>query len=123
MLTLVVVIVAIAVAILGFWVMKSIQGVRYWNMSEKEYDLMRARGYSSEEALLETSKKRHPELSKETHSEIVAKFNDIHLLVNFFTGALPDGRLEDETALEYLRDTTIQYQGPGRYRVRTKSVK
>ena len=84
---------------------------------------MRARDYSNEEALLEISGKRHPELSENTHTEIIGKFNDIGLLANFLTGALPDGKVEDKIALEILRDTTIQYQGPGRYKVRTKRAK
>jgi len=120
---LIVIIIAIPVAILIFLIMKSIQGVRYWNRCEKEYDSMRARNYSNEEALLEMSKKRHPELSENTHTEIIGKFNDIGLLVNFLTGALPDGKVEDKIALEILSDTTIQYQGPGRYKVRTKRSK
>jgi len=52
--------------------------------------------------------------------EIVQKFNDLPLLVNFFEGALPDGKLNDEYALEILRDTTIERLGVNRYKVRTK---
>ena len=120
---LIVIIVAIPVAIIIFLIIKSIQGVRYWNRCEKEYDSMRARDYSNDEALLEISKKRHPELPQETHTEIIRKFNDVPLLVNFLTGALPNGKVEDKIALEILGDTTIQYQGPGKYKVRTKRAK
>ncbi len=120
---LIVIIIAVPVAILIFFIMKSIQGVRYWNRCEKEYDSMMARDYSNEEALLEISKKRYPELSENTHIEFIDKFNELGLLVNFFTGALPDGKQNDKIALELLRDTTIQYQGPGRYKVRTKRTK
>lgn len=121
--TLIIIIIALPVAIIIFFIIKSMQGVRYWNRCEKEYDSMRTRDYSNEEALLVISKKRHPELSENTHTEIIGKFNDLPLLVNFFTGALPDGKVEDKVALEILRDTTIQYLGPGKYKVRTKRAK
>ena len=120
---LIIIIIALPVAIIIFWVIKSVQGVRYWNRCEKEYASMRTRNFSNDEALLEISKKRHPELSERSHTEIIGKFNDIHLLVNFLTGALPDGKVEEKVALEILNDTTIYYLGPGRYKVRTKRAK
>jgi len=118
-----IIIIAIAVGILVFLVIKSVQGVRYWNRCVKEYASMIARGCTKGEALLEISKRRHPELRETTHEEIIGKFNDVHLLVNFFEGALPDGKQSDESALETLRDTTIECKGKDRYRVRTRSPK
>jgi len=102
---------------------KSMRGVSYWKRCETEYANMISHGYSAEEALLTISTKRHPELSMETHKAVVDRFNDLPLLVNFFEGALPDTNLDDETALDILRDTTIQYLGPDRYKVRTKRMK
>ena len=83
---------------------------------------MRTTGYSNEEALLEISKKRRPELFDAVHYMIIEKFNEVPLLVNFLAGALPNGKVTDETAIGYVRDTTIEYLGrPGRYKVRFKS--
>lgn len=121
--TVIWVILGIVVVIFVFMVIKSVRGMRYWKRCEKEYITMISNGYSKEEALLTISMKRHPELLIDTHKEIVGKFNDVPLLVNFFEGALPDTKLYDEVALGILRDTTIQYQGPGRYKVRTKRAK
>ena len=116
-------IIAIAVALFIFLVIKSVQSVRYWNRSGKKYASMIARGCTKREALLEISKKRHPELRETTHEEIIGKFNDVNLLVNFFEGALPDGKQTDESTLETLRNTTIECKGKDRYRVRTRNPK
>jgi hypothetical protein len=117
------IIIAVAVGIFIFLAIKSLLGVRYWNRCEKEYASMITRGYSKEEALLEISKKRHPELCESTHKEIIGKFNDVRLLVNFLTGALPDGKQSDEVAMEILRDTTIEHKGGYSYKVRTRRPK
>ena len=119
----IVIIIAILIAIFIFLIIKTIKGARYWTRCEHEYKSMIASGYSKEEALLQMSKERHPELSLKTHTEIIGKFNDIHLLVNFLTGALHDGKVEDEYALEILKDTTIQHYGGYSYKVRTKRTK
>ena len=73
------IIIGIAVSIFIFLAIKSLLGVRYWNRSEKEYASMIAMGYSKEDALLEISKKRYPELSESTHKEIIHKFNDVFI--------------------------------------------
>ena len=117
------VIVGVVVAIFIFMVFKSLRGVRYWNRCEIEYANMVSNGYSKEEALLTISIQRHPELSIDTHQVIIEKFDDLPLLVNFFEGALPGIELNDETALEILRDTTIQCSGLNRYKVRTRRTK
>lgn len=117
------VIVGVVVAIFVFMVIKSVRGVRYWKRCEIEYANMISNGYSGEEALLAISIKRHPELSMDTHKAIIDKFNDLPLLVNFFEGALPDTNLDDEIALEILRDTTIQCLGRNRYKVKTKRAR
>lgn len=115
------VIVGVVVAIFLFMVIRSVRGVHYWKRCETEYVEMISSGYTTEEALLTISMKRHPELSIDTHKAIINKFNDLPLLVNFFEGALPGTKLDDEVALEILRDTTIQRLGPDRYKVRTRS--
>ncbi len=84
---------------------------------------MISNGYSGEEALLAISIKRHPELSMDTPKAIIDKFNDLPLLINFFEGALPDTNLDDEIALEILRDTIIQCLGRIRYKVKTKRAR
>ena len=117
------VIIGVVVAIFLFMVFKSIRGVRYWKRCEIEYANMLSNGYSKEEALLTISMKRHPELSIDNHKAIIEKFDDLPLLVNFFEGALPGGETNDAIALEILRDTTIQYLGPNRYKIRTKRTK
>jgi hypothetical protein len=116
-------VIAVAVGIFVFLVIKSLLGVRYWNRCEREYASMISAGYTKEEALLDISKKRHPELSENTHREVIAKFHDLHLLVNFFTGALPDGKRSDEVTMEILRDTTIEHKGGYSYKVRTRRPK
>jgi len=117
------VIIGVAVAIILFMVIKSVYGVKYWKRCEIEYAKMISNGYSNEEALLMISTQRHPELSVDTHKMFIDKFNDMPLLVNFFTGALPDNKLDDEFALVILRDTTIQRLGADRYKVKTRRSK
>lgn len=101
------VIVGVAVAIFIFMVFKSLRGVRYWNRCEIEYANMVSNGYSKEEALLTISMQHHPELLIDTHKAIIEKFDDLPLLVNFFKGALPGIELNDETALEILRESLL----------------
>ena len=113
-------VVIVVVAVLILMVKNSIRGVRYWKTCEIEYDNMISRGYTEQQSLLAISMKRHPELLMDTHEAITEKFNDLPLLVNFFEGALPDTNIDDKIALEILRDTTIQYLGPDRYKVTTK---
>lgn len=117
--------IAIPIAIIGYIVLKSVigtvKGLRYWKRCEEEYTSLIASGYSKEEALLEISKKRRPDLAEGTHIEIIRKFNDIHLLVNFHANALIDAaKLDDQVALVILRNTTIEHQGGYKYKVRTK---
>lgn len=116
------IIVGVVVVIFLLMVIKSIRGVRYWKRCEIEYADMISDGYSKEEALLTISMQRHAELSIDTHKAIIEKFDDLPLLVNFFEGALPSVELSDETALEILRDTTIEYLGPNKYKVRTRKT-
>jgi len=115
------IIVAISLAVIAHFIIKSIKGARYWTKCEKDFESMIANGYSKEEALLQISKARYPELDESTHIEIVNKFNDVHLLVNFLTSGLIDVvKLDDEVALEILRNTTIEHYGGYKYKVRTK---
>jgi hypothetical protein len=116
-------IVGIVVCALLFMLFKTIRGVRYWKRCEVEYANLLSNGYSKEEALLTISTQRHPELLMDTHKAIIEKFGDLPLLVNFIEGALFDAELSDNFALEILRDTTIQYQGPNKYKVRTGKTK
>ena len=116
------VLVGVVITILLLWSRKAIQGVQYWKRCETEFAEMISRGSTKEKALLRISMKRHPELSTDTHKAIIGKFSDLPLLVNFFTGALPDGRLDDEAALKVLEDTTIECLGPDRYKVKTRSI-
>ena len=117
------IIVGLVAVILIFMLTRALRGVRYWKRCEMEYATMISNGYSTEEALLTISQKRHPELSIDTHKAIINKFNDLPLLVNFFEGALPNAKLDDKVALELLRDTTIEFLGTDRYKVRTKRTK
>ena len=117
------IIVGVVVVIFVFMLVNARRGVNYWKRCEMEYTNLVSNGYSAEEALLAISMKRHPELLIDTHKAIIDKFNDVPLLVNFFEGALPDAKLDDEIALEIMRDTTIQYLGPDRYKVRTRRAK
>lgn len=101
-------------------VVGTVRGLRYWKRCREEYAYLIAKGYSSEEALLEISKKRRPDLAEGTHVEIVHKFSDIHLLVNFHINALMNAaKLDDEVVLEILRNTTIEHHGGYKYKVRT----
>ena len=112
------IILGIIATIFIFSTIRAIKGAGYWKRCEKEYANMISNGCSRETALLTISGKRHPELTMDTHLEIIQKFNDLPLLVNFFEGALPDGDLDDEYALEILRNTTIECYGVDRYKVR-----
>ena len=104
----IVIILAIVVVIFGFMLIKAIQGTRYWNKCEKQYALSRMLNLSHEEALLEISKERHPELSSDSHNAIVYKFNDVTPLVLFLRQVLPGRTLGDEVALQWVSNTTIQ---------------
>jgi hypothetical protein len=117
------IIMGVVVGIFVFRLANARRGVNYWKRCEIEYTNSVSGGCSAEEALLEISIKRHPELLIGTHKTIIDKFNNVPLLVNFFEGALPDTKLDDEIALEIMMDTTIQYLGPDRYKVRTKRAK
>jgi len=100
--------------------MDSILGVRYWNNCRTVYEFLIAKKYTKNQALIEISKSAHPELSLDVHSKIITKFNNIDLLVNFLTGALPAGRSNDESALEILNNTSIQHLGGDKYKVITE---
>lgn len=116
------VLVGVAITILLLWGIKAIQGVQYWKRCETEFAEMISRSSTKGKALLRISMKRHPELSTATHKAIIGKFSELPLLVNFFAGALPDGRLDDEVALQVLEDTTIECLGFNRYKVKTRSI-
>lgn len=113
-------ILGIPVAILLNMIIHSIIGVRYWNNCRDVYESLMAKNYTKNKALMEISIGAHPELSLNTHTKIIDKFNDIDLLVNFFTGALPPGNNRDEFASEILDNTSIQHLGGDRYKVVTK---
>lgn len=102
------IILAIVVIILGFMLIDAMRATRYWNRCEKQYALSRRLNLSHEEALLEISKERHPELSLGSHHAIVDKFNDVTPLVLFLKQVLPEKTLEDGVALQWVSNTTIQ---------------
>jgi len=110
----------IPTAILLNMIIVSIMGVRYWNNCRTVYESLIAKNYTKEEALIEISKSAHPEISLSIHTEIIKKFNDIDLLVNFFTGALPSYKTDDKFALEILENTSIYHFGGDKYKVVTK---
>ncbi|GAH58514.1 unnamed protein product [marine sediment metagenome] len=119
------IIVGIPIVVIGYIVFKSVigtvKGVRYWNRCKEKYASLIANGLSSEEALLEISKKRRPDLADIVHFAIARKFNNIHLLVNFHVNALIDyAKSDDDAALDVLENTTIEHFGGYRYKVRTK---
>ncbi|MDD5488628.1 MAG: zinc ribbon domain-containing protein [Candidatus Omnitrophica bacterium] len=99
------------------------QGVRLWNQCRKDYSLLRVNGYPKEEALLTLSQSFHPELSKNIHSQIIQKFDSVDLLVNFFTGALPENKREEASAVNILNRTTIVRNRNGTYSVKTNRNK
>lgn len=113
-------ILGIPIAVFLNMIIDSIIGVRYWNNCRIVYESMIAKNYTKDEALIEISESAHPELSLSTHTAIINKFNDLGLLVNFMTGALPSGDNDDEFALEILDNTSIQHFGGDRYKVVTK---
>lgn len=112
---------AVVVLIITFLIIKSVRGAKYWTKCEKYYDSLLASGYSKENALLQISRERHQELSETTHLEIVNKFNDVHLLVNFITNALetPRTKLNDKHALSLVLHTSIEHLGDYQYKVHT----
>lgn len=107
-------IIGIPVGFLLNMIIHSIIGVRYWNNCRTVYESMIAKNYTKNEALKEISKSAHPELSLSTHTAIIDKFNDLDLLVNFITGALPPDDNDDKFALEILDNTLIQHFGGDR---------
>ena len=112
---------AVVILIITFLVIKSVKGAKYWTKCEKYYESLLASGYSKKNALLQISKNRHPELSETTHLEIVKKFNDVHLLINFITSALetPPTKVNDKYALSLVLHTSIEHLGGYQYKVRT----
>ncbi len=112
-------ILAIPITFLTNMMIVSVMGVRYWNKCKTVYESLIAKNYTKNEALIEISKSAHPEFSLSTHTAIINKFNDLDILVNFFTGALPSGNNDDGFALEILNDTSIQHFGGDRYKVVT----
>lgn len=110
-------IIGIPIAFLLNMIINSIMGVRYWNNCRTVYEFLMAKNYTRNQALIEISKSAHPELSLSIHTEIINKFNDLDLLVNFITGALPPGNNDDDFALEILNNTSIQHFGGDRYKV------
>ena len=113
-------ILGIPIAILLNMTIFSVMGVCYWNNCRKVYESMISENYTKNEALLEISKRAHPEFHLNTHHQIVNKFNDIDLLVNFITGALPgDNKTNDQFALEVLENTSIYPLGGNKYKVIT----
>lgn len=109
----------VVVVVFVFMLAGALRGTNYWKQCEHQYANLVSIGYTPEKALLWISMKRHPELSMDTHKAILDKFNNVSLLVNFFEGSLPNN-VDDEFALEIMRDTTID---PNTYRVRTKRTK
>ncbi|MEA3494254.1 MAG: hypothetical protein U9R38_07740 [Candidatus Margulisiibacteriota bacterium] len=116
-------IIAIPVAIFINVLISTFEAMNYCNKSKKEYDSMISDGCSKEDALMKISKKSHPELGEKIHSEIINRFNDIHLLTNFIKGALPNKKITDDYALDILYHTTIRDYGGGRCRVITDWAK
>ena len=98
----------------------SIIGVRYWNNCAVMYEHLIAEDCTKDEALLKISKITHPELSINTHMAIINRFDNIDFLVNFFTGGIGLNKVDNEFALDILEHTSIEYLGPGRYKVVTK---
>ena len=124
---IVVIVVAIAaIAIPFIWrvIIKSItgttRGLRYGKIYEEEYASLVTNGYSNEEALLEVSKKARPEMAPATHVEIVRRYTDIHRLVTFHVDALGvSDRLNDDIAIQILRNTRMEHVGGNAYKCRT----
>ena len=112
--------VGIPIAIFLNMLIHSVLGVRYWNNCRTIYESLITQHHTENEALLEISRNAHPELSLDTHTAIIDKFNNLDLLINFMSGALPPGNNTDEFALEVLNNTTIQHLRGNRYKVVTK---
>ncbi len=113
-------IIGIPIAIILTMIIFSVMGVRYWNNCRRLYESLISNNYTKDEALTEVSKRAHPEFQLNTHHQIINKFNDIDLLVNFITGALPgDNKTDDQFALEILENTSIYHQGANKYKVVT----
>jgi hypothetical protein len=113
------VLIAIPVAILTNMIIGSIQGVKCWNQCSKDYNALCRDGMGHEDAMIEISKSFYSDVDLDTHKKIISKFNNIDLLVNFYTGALPETRHSDSEILLYLKHTFINKLPSGQYRVKT----
>lgn len=113
-------VIGIPVAVIFNMIIFAAMGLRYWNNTRDLYESLMSKDFQKCEALTEISKRAHPEFQLSTHHQIVTKFNDIDLLINFITGALPgDNRTDDQFALEILENTSIHHQGGNKYKVVT----
>lgn len=101
-------------------VRRTFQGTRFWSCCEIHYQNLLRQGYTPKEALLEISKQKHPELSKQVHERIVDKFSEINQLANFIYNALDfkpstsptyGRKLTDDHALAILESTTVTGNG------------
>jgi len=113
-------VIGIPVAVIFNMIIFSAMGLRYWNDATTLYNSLMSKEFTKDEALAEISKRAHPEFQLSTHHQIVSKFNNIDLLINFIAGALPGGnKTDDQFALEILKNTSIYHQGGNKYKVVT----
>jgi len=105
--------------ILCNWTIGAIKGVQVWKKAEVDYSYLLTSGFSEEEALFNISKSFNNKLSDAFHVSVVEKFNTLDGVVNFFTGALPEGELDEKYAKEVLDKTNIVLNPSGTYSVKT----
>jgi len=70
--------------------------------------------------LIVISKSFDSELSESFHERVVGKFSTLDEVVVFYTGALPEGTIDEQWAIECLEKTIIERQPSGAYKARTK---
>lgn len=102
-----------------YLVIGAILGTRYWNKCRKFYSQLLTQGLSKKEALLEISKVTYPNFTEDTHFIIIEKFNDIDLLVNFYTGAALKSDDCEERVLKIVEYTTVNHSGGDKYKTIT----
>ena len=96
------------------------RGLQFWKLCERDYLHLKSKDYSERNALIVISKSFNAELSESFHERVVGKFSTLDEVVVFYTGALPEGTIDEQLAIEYLEKTILERQLLGAYKARTK---
>lgn len=117
---------ALAMAVFFLFAFGAIRDFTDMNRTERVFAGLLNEGFSEFDALVEISRRRHPELSLETHRKMAMKFNDLDKFLGFMFYAteipllrMRRTRLEEKNVLALLETTTLINKGRGVYTANT----